>query len=221
MLFLRSMITHPRRVGAVWPTSRWAVRDLLDMGDLPRARTVVEFGAGTGVYTEEILKRLHPEGTFLAFEIEPDLASAVAAQLKDPRLRVINDSAEHVDDYLEVAKADYIVSSVPFTSLPADVRQSLLEAARGALAPDGQMLVLQYSTTVLPDLERTFTTIRRRFSPLNIPPAFLFACSTSETPNEQVEDTSEADGAGKTPYVLGLLALGVLLLLVRRLGHRR
>ena len=93
MLFLRSMITHPRRVGAVWPTSRWAVRDLLDMGDLPRARTVVEFGAGTGVYTEEILKRLHPEGTFLAFEIEPDLASAVAARLKDPRLRVINDSA--------------------------------------------------------------------------------------------------------------------------------
>jgi phospholipid N-methyltransferase len=180
------MISHPRRVGAVWPTSRWAVQDLLDMGDLSGARTVVEFGVGTGVYTEEILKRLHPEGTFLAFEIEPDLASAVAARLKDPRLHVI-----------------YIVSSVPFTSLPADVRQNLLEAARGALAPDGQMLVLQYSTTVLPDLERTFTRIRRRFSPLNIPPAFLFACSTSETPNEQVEDTSEADGAGKTPYVLG------------------
>ena len=58
------MISHPRQVGAVWPTSRWAVRDLLDMGDLPRARTVVEFGVGTGVYTEEILKRLHPEGTF-------------------------------------------------------------------------------------------------------------------------------------------------------------
>jgi phospholipid N-methyltransferase len=191
------------------------------MGDLPGARTVVEFGVGTGVYTEEILKRLHPEGTFLAFEIEPDLASAVAARLKDPRLRVINDSAEHVDDYLEGAKADYIVSSVPFTSLPADVRRSLLEAARGALAPDGQMLVLQYSTTVLPDLERTFTRIRRRFSPLNIPPAFLFACSTSETPNGRVEETSQPDGVGRTPYVLGSLALGtLLLLLVRRLGRR-
>jgi phospholipid N-methyltransferase len=216
------MISHPRRVGAVWPTSRWAVWDLLDMGDLPAARTVVEFGVGTGVYTEEILKRLHPEGTFLAFEIEPDLASAVAARLKDPRLHVINDSAEHVDHYLEGAKADYIVSSVPFTSLPSDVRQNLLEAARGALAPDGQMLVLQYSTTVLPDLERTFTRIRRRFSPLNIPPAFLFACSTSETPNGHVEETSQPDGTGRTPYVLGSLALGaLLLLLVRRLGRRR
>src|ERR687898_2259568 len=205
-LFLRSMLANPREVGAVWPTSRWAVRDLLEMGDLARARTVVEFGVGTGVYTEEVLKQLHPEGTFLAFEIDPDLASAVDARLKDPRLRVINDSAEHVDGYLEGAKADYIVSSVPFTSLPADVRRSLLEAARGALAPDGQMLVLQYSTTVLPDLERTFTRIRRRFSPLNIPPAFLFACSTSETPNGRVEETSQPDGAGRTPYVLGSLA---------------
>ena len=220
-LFLRSMISHPRRVGAVWPTSRWAVRDLLDMGDLPGARTVVEFGVGTGVYTEEILKRLHPEGAFLAFEIEPDLASTVAARLKDPRLRVINDSAEHVDDYLEGAKADYIVSSVPFTSLPADVRQSLLEVARGALAPNGQMLVLQYSTTVLPDLERVFATIKRRFSPLNIPPAFLFACSTSEVPHGRGEETSQSDGTRRTPYVLGSLALGALLLLGRRLRHRR
>ena len=221
-LFLRSMISHPRRVGAVWPTSRWAVRDLLDMGNLSGARTVVEFGVGTGVYTEEILKRLRPEGAFLAFEIEPDLASTVAARLKDPRLRVINDSAEHVDDYLEGAKADYIVSSVPFTSLPADVRQSLLEAARGALAPNGQMLVLQYSTTVLPDLERVFATIRRRFSPLNIPPAFLFACSTSEAPHGRVGETAQPNGAGRMPYVLGSLALGALLLLLgRRLRHRR
>jgi phospholipid N-methyltransferase len=215
------MISHPRRVGAVWPTSRWAVRDLLDMGDIPGARTVVEFGVGTGVYTEEILKRLHPEGTFLAFEIEPDLASAVAARLRDPRLRVINDSAEHVDDYLEGEKADYIVSSVPFTSLPADVRRSLLEAARGALAPDGQMLVLQYSTTVLTDLERTFTRIRRRFSPLNVPPAFLFACSTSEASNGHVEENSQPGGVRIVPYALGSLALGaVLLLLVRRFSRR-
>ena len=192
------------------------------MGDLPQARTVVEFGVGTGVYTEEILKRLHPEGTFRAFEIDSDLASAVAARLKDPKLHVINDSAERVDDYLEGAKADYIISSVPFTSLPADVRHSLLEAARGALAPDGQMLVLQYSTTVLPDLEHSFATIRRRFSPLNIPPAFLFACSTSEASAEITEEASQTDGTKRLPYVLGSLALGTLLLLLgRRIGRRR
>ena len=95
-LFLRSMIANPREVGAVWPTSRWAVRDLLEMGDLARARTVVEFGVGTGVYTEEVLKQFHPEGTFLAFEIDPDLASAVGARLRargHPALSELDDAA--------------------------------------------------------------------------------------------------------------------------------
>jgi phospholipid N-methyltransferase len=190
------------------------------MGDLPQARTVVEFGVGTGVYTEEVLKRLHPDAVFLAFEIEPDLASAVDARLQDPRLRVINDSAENAEGYLEGAKADIIVSSIPFTSLPADVRRSLLDAARRALAPDGQMLVLQYSTTVLPDLERFFAPIRRRLSPLNIPPAFLFACSVSEAPSGTIEE--EASGAaGRWPYVFIPLALGTLLLLRRRIVRSR
>jgi len=217
VLFLRSMISHPREVGAVWPTSRWAVRDLLDMGDLPRARTVVEFGIGTGVYTSEILKRLPPDATFLAFEIDPDLASAAAARLDDPRLQVINDSAENVEDYLGGAKADFIVSSVPFTSLPVDMRHSLLDAARGALAPGGRMLVLQYSTTVLPDLQRLFPSIRRRLSPLNIPPAFLFACSVDDAATGII---GEASSSKKTPYLLAAFAFGALLLLGRRARRR-
>jgi phospholipid N-methyltransferase len=190
------------------------------MGHLSQARTVVEFGVGTGVYTEEVLKRLHPDAVFLAFEIEPDLASAVGARLQDPRLRVINDSAEHAEAYLEGAKADIIVSSIPFTSLPADVRRSVLDAARRALAPDGQMLVLQYSTTVLPDLKYFFAPIRRHLSPLNIPPAFLFACSVSGAPSGTIEEET----SGKTerwPYVFIPLALGTLLLLGRRLAQGR
>ncbi len=186
------------------------------MGDLPGARTVVEFGVGTGVYTGEILERLRPDATFLAFEIEPDLASAVAERLgNDPRLRVINDSAENVEEYLDGAKVDYIVSSIPFTSLPAGPRQSILGAAREALKPDGKMLVLQYSTTVLPYLQRLFAPIERRLSPLNIPPAFLFACSVSEGPirEEEVYDSAESD---RLPYVLGALTLGTLLFLLRR-----
>ena len=220
MIFLRSMISHPRRVGAVWPTSRWAVRDLLDMGDLPRARTVVEFGVGTGVYTGEILKRLNPDATFLAFEIAPDLASAVAERLgDDPRLRVINDSAENVEGYLDGEKVDYIVSSIPFTSLPGGPRQSILGVAREELKPDGKMLVLQYSTAVLPYLQRLFAPIERRLSPLNIPPAFLFACSVPDGPIQ--EEVQETTGSGRLPYALGALSLGALLLLRRLRRSKR
>ncbi len=176
VLFVRSMLARPRQVGAVWPTSRWAVRDLLDMEDLPVARIVVEFGVGTGVYTREILDRLGPDATFLAFEIDPKLASAVSRRLPDPRLRVINDSAENAEAYLEGEKADVIVSSLPFTTFPAPLRERILDLSRRILSPPGVMLVLQYSPRVLPHLRGRFSRIRQRVSPLNVPPAFLYAC---------------------------------------------
>jgi len=180
-LFGLSMLRHPRTVGAVWPTSRRAVEDLLDMGDLGGAGVVVEFGAGTGVYTEGILRRLHPEARFLSYEVDGNLAAAVARRLPDRRLEVVHASAEGVGGHLEALgrKADVVVSSLPFSTLPAPVRQNLLDAAREALAPGGVFLVLQYSKTVLPELERRFPKIRRRFSPLNVPPALLFACEAS------------------------------------------
>ncbi|MEJ7871810.1 MAG: methyltransferase type 11, partial [Rubrobacteraceae bacterium] len=73
--FFRSFLANPRQVGAILPTSRRAVRDMLDMADFARARTVVELGAGTGVYTEEVISRLHPDARFLAFEVDPDLVA--------------------------------------------------------------------------------------------------------------------------------------------------
>lgn len=158
------------------PTSRWAVRDMLDMANLPQARLVAEIGAGTGAYTGEILKQLRPDAHFLALEIDPDLAAVLSGRFEDPRLQTINDSAENIDDYLDGAKVDVIVSAVPFTSLPEDAKESVFRAAARALAPEGVMVQIQYSTVLQGDLTRRFASVRRRFSPLNVPPAFLYAC---------------------------------------------
>lgn len=175
------MLRNPRTVGAVWPTSRLAVDDLLDMADLGAADVVVEFGAGTGVYTEGVLRRLGPKARFLSYEVDGRMAEAVARRLPDRRLEVVHASAENVVGHLEALgrKADVVVSSLPFSTLPSPASGEILDAARDALAPGGIFLVLQYSKTVLPDLERRFPKIRRRFSPLNVPPAFLFACEAS------------------------------------------
>ena len=92
--FLWSFLRHPRQVGAVMPTSGRAVRAMLDLAAVEDARCVVEMGAGTGPHTREILARLGPDARFLAFEIDPELADGLRRELRDPRLRVINDSAE-------------------------------------------------------------------------------------------------------------------------------
>ena len=100
-LFALSMLRDPRAVGAVWPTSRRAVEDLLEMADLGGAGLVVEFGAGTGVYTEGILRRLGPEARLLSYEVDGRMAEAVARRLPDRRLEVVHASAEEVNARLD------------------------------------------------------------------------------------------------------------------------
>ena len=72
--FLRAFLANPRQVGAILPTSRWAVRAMLDLADVRRAELVVELGAGTGVQTGEILNRLAPGARLVSLEIDPALA---------------------------------------------------------------------------------------------------------------------------------------------------
>ena len=174
--FLRAFFANPRHVGAVLPTSRRTVRAMLDMAPIARARCVVELGAGTGAHTREILERLGPQGRLVAFEIEPTLSAALAAELQDPRLRVIADSAANLEAHLDRQRPEVIVSALPFTSLRAPVRREILGAARRVLADDGVMLVLQYSPLMKRELERSFGSVEWRLSPLNLPPAVLFAC---------------------------------------------
>ena len=176
-LFLRSFLAHPRQVGAVLPTSVRAVTDMLDMADLPSARLVVELGAGTGSHTTQVLGRLGADARFLSFEIDPRLAAAVRARVQDPRLTVLTASAEDLSSHLDGARPDVIVSALPFTSLPHGMGRTILERAAAALAPGGSLLVLQYSPFIASELDRLFGGVRRRVSLLNVPPAFLYACT--------------------------------------------
>ena len=178
--FLRSFVRHPRQVGSVIPTSGRAVRAMLDLVRLKDASCVVEMGAGTGPHTREILKRLGPDATFLAFEIDPVLAAGLEREFPDPRLQVVNDSAENVASYLDGKRADVVVSAFPFTSLPEKVRHGVLDAARDSLGDGGTLLVLQYSPFMKAQLEKTFGSVDWHFMPFNVPPAFLFACRDSE-----------------------------------------
>ncbi len=175
--FLRAFAANPRQVGAVLPTSRYAVRDMLDLGDVPGAGLVVELGAGTGVQTGEILARMRPDARLVALEIDPALARLLEERFDDPRLNVVCGSAEDLEKHLDGERADVLVCALPFTSLEPGLRRRILDSLPRALAPRGVALVIQYSPLIQSELRRLFPSVRRRISVLNVPPAFLFACS--------------------------------------------
>jgi phospholipid N-methyltransferase len=179
--FFKAFVAHPRQVGAVLPTSRSAVRDMLDLADLPGADLVVELGAGTGSQTGQILERLHPGARLLALEIDPALAALLDARYDDPRLQVVCASAEQLSDHLDGRRADVVVCALPFTSLEQGLRRRILDQLPRALSPRGSAVVIQYSPIIEPELRRRFGSVRRRISPRNVPPAFLFACTSPLT----------------------------------------
>lgn len=175
--FLRAFLTHPRQVGAVLPTSRWAVRDMLDLADVPGAELVVELGAGTGVTTGEVLSRMKPGARLIALEIDPKLSRMIEQRYPDPRLTVVADTAENIDEHSDGEKADVVVCALPFTSFDPKLRRRMLDLLPRVVADDGSVVVIQYSPIIQGELRKRFATVERRISPWNVPPAFLFRCS--------------------------------------------
>ena len=179
LLFARNFFRHPRMLGSIIPSSRFLIRQLLQPVDWAAARVIVEYGPGVGSITAEILQRMRPDAQLIAIETNSDFVKFLRSSFPDRRLCVMEGSAESVDEILRQQgheHADYIISGIPFSTIPAHLRERILLKTFGALAPGGSFLVYQFSTRVLPDLQRIFHYVKRRFEPLNVLPAHLFFC---------------------------------------------
>jgi phospholipid N-methyltransferase len=178
--FLKGFLRAPRTVGSIAPSSRWLVRAMLDAARVEDADVIVEFGPGTGVFTEQITRRMRPEARLLVFEVNEQFVAELRTRISDPRVTVIADSAAEVGAYLQrmgLQHADCIISGLPFTSLPRPVTHAILQATQAALGTGGVFVTYQY-TPVLRTLLRSYfpATQIARFVLRNIPPALVFVC---------------------------------------------
>jgi phospholipid N-methyltransferase len=179
LLFARNFFRHPRMLGSIIPSSRFLIRQLLQPIDWTQASVIVEYGPGVGGITEEILRRMRPDAMLIAIETNPEFVRYLRSTIQDERLHVVEASAEAVDEILRQhgqSSASYVISGIPFSTIPAPVRERILRKTCEVLKPGGSFLVFQFSTRVLEDLQRIFRYVRRQFEPLNVLPAHLFFC---------------------------------------------
>jgi len=180
LLFAKNFLQHPKMLGSLIPSSRFLIDRLLGQVDWKRARTIVEYGPGVGTITAHILERMRPDARLVVFEMNQDFVSYLGRAFPDPRMHVVHGSAENVQRELERLKlegADYIISGIPFTTMPEEVREKIMSESREALNPGGSALVYQFTRTVLPYLRSHFRKIDQDFEPRNILPARLFYCT--------------------------------------------
>ncbi len=177
LLFARNFFRHPRMLGSLVPSSRFLIRELLDPIRWERARVIVEYGPGVGGITAEILQRMRPDAELIAIETNSEFVSFLRSTLPDKRLHVVEGSAADVQSILRSLgheRASYVISGIPFSTLPRREREHILKQTRTVLETDGKLAVYQFSSRVLPDLERIFGYVERGFAPLNVLPAHLF-----------------------------------------------
>ena len=179
LLFGRNFLKHPRMLGSLIPSSRFLVDRVLDQVDWGRAGTIVEYGPGVGTLTGEILRRLRPDATLVAIEMNGDFVRYLRRTVGDRRLQVVEGSAADADAVLAargLRHADYVISGIPYSTMPAAVRDRILRTTHDVLHPDGAFLVYQFTRAVLPFLRDTFAVVDQKFEPRNIMPARLFFC---------------------------------------------
>lgn len=179
LLFARNFFRHPRMLGSIVPSSRFLIKQLLEPINWGRARVIVEYGPGVGGITAELLRRMRPDARLIAIEMNPDFVRYLRKSITDTRLHVVEGSAVEVEEILQrsgCAHADYIISGIPFSTIPAPLRERILRKTRDVLEPGGAFIVYQFSTRVLQDLKRIFGYVGRKFEPLNVLPAHLFIC---------------------------------------------
>jgi phospholipid N-methyltransferase len=180
LLFARNFFKHPRMLGSIIPSSRFLVRDLMRQVDWRHARVIVEYGPGVGNITAEVLKRMHRDAHLVVFETNDDFVDFLRRSIPDPRLTVVHGSAADVARVLVdlgLEQADYVISGIPFSTMPEQVSTEIVRATRRSLRPGGRFLVYQFSRAVARFLKPEFENIREAFEPLNILPARLYICS--------------------------------------------
>jgi len=163
------------KVGAFVPSSKYIIKRILKL--LPRdAQYIVEYGAGDGVITKELLRYLPANGKLVAVELNADFVASLRA-IQDDRLVVIHNDIVSVSrnfSQLNMPRIDAVISGIPFTFFKSEERQHIVESTYRILGSNGVFLVYQVSPLMLPYLKRVFQNdVGVDIELRNFPPYFI------------------------------------------------
>jgi phospholipid N-methyltransferase len=137
----------------------------------------VEYGPGVGTFTRPVLERLPADARLIAIDTNAEFIDYLKKSVDDERLIAVAGSAADVEAIIAAHgfdHADYILSGLPFSTLPPGVGEAIGEATARAIRPGGAFLVYQFSPKVRDFIAPYFERIERGFEWINVPPATLF-----------------------------------------------
>ncbi len=141
----------------------------------PEYKYIIEYGAGSGVITKEILRLIPKDGKVIAVELNRHLFNELK-KIDDPRLVALNKDVVNVAEDLSglgLPRIDAVISGIPFSFIDKDKRSVLVLNTRDSLAIGGRLIVYQTSLLMLPAIKRLFHKVRYFLELRNLPPYFI------------------------------------------------
>lgn len=178
MNFFIEFLKHPRKIGAVAPSGKALAEKMMQPIDFDSAAVIVEYGPGTGAFTEELIKRRKKGTTLILVEQNEIFCRELLKKFAgEPNFHIVHGKAERTQKYLKkygFSEADHIVSGLPFTSLPPEVSDRILKAAGAAIGKNGSFITFQYSLVKKKFFEKYFDITDCLREIKNLPPAYVF-----------------------------------------------
>jgi phospholipid N-methyltransferase len=186
--FLQAFLKNPTKVGSITPSSPELARVMLD-GIKPDAENVViELGVGTGAITKYLQELVPDDSSYLGIELDEALVRLLTKNFPDLNIVCAN-AAETSDIHARsgLGKVSYIISCLPFVSLPAEIRDGVLADIDRFMQKGCLFRALQYAHGYyLPSAVKFRKLMRDRYgkekrSPLvikNVPPGYSLTWTT-------------------------------------------
>jgi len=176
-VFFRGFLKHPIMVGSIIPSSRWTVEKMLAPVKWDECRLFVEYGPGIGTFCQPVLDRMRKDATLLVIDTNPDFIEFLRQHFCDSRFFAVHGSAADVNAIIRefgFEHADYILSGLPFSTLPGDLGPRIASETAKAIRPGGAFLVYQFRARAREYMAPHFKRIDAGFEFWNILPCHLF-----------------------------------------------
>jgi phosphatidylethanolamine/phosphatidyl-N-methylethanolamine N-methyltransferase len=170
--FVGRLITQPKTVGAVAPSSRALGRAMAAQIDISADGPILELGPGTGVATAALIARGTAMRRITAVEYDPDFARLIAQRF--PNLTVINGDAFDLEKTLGSRFTEPFIgaiSGVPLLNHSMVRRQGFLSGVLKRLKPGAPYVQFSYGLHAPVAPPSGVTVVQAAFVLFNLPPA--------------------------------------------------
>lgn len=186
----KHFVKKPGEIGAICPSSKVLAKTIISDIAIDKAKTIVEIGPGTGVFTDKIIENIHEDAHFFVIELNQQLHSNFEKNYPD--IKAYNNCASELSAIMKkegITSVDAVISGLPWAAFPQELQNDIMDAIIESLSPGGAFTTFAYLQGFLMKAAHRFRNLlKEKFDSVetsktvwrNFPPAFVYRCRKSK-----------------------------------------